>query len=636
MIDTDQLTRAWLHATAILLEADRDSAERAVRAMPDAGEPAIDAAAAALATTLPPGPAAGLALLLSAQRSDAEPALRRAARLLCETALAAAPAGGAAIAVRLARLSYELGDTEAASAAWAEAVRRDARLAWLLRPEQRADPVVQAALAEAARGDEVRDAIERLVAGGARDAALADLREAKDDRDGAARLVLAAERLRDAALLPAGDPAAAAAIDEVLDRAAGLDVPLRGILRAAALVVRGDRAGARAELGDAPDGAIDALAEVLRRPPNDPRSWLAEAYFDALFDPLSGLVVPRSALARLRRMVLGVSIAAMLGSVGCASAGGAGGGGRLGVPEAALQVEGGTPSDLEPSYFADAESLEAPAADPAARAKALRDLVWADVSGSNPGAVLRMFAATPKKDKDELRYAIADAMADAELQEAIEANQARHTRALEIAVAIAPRDLSVAENAAADQAVGAFGDWERYPYQVIVVPGYVPLDADAPVKLTDVARARLDEAVAAFREGQAPFILVSGANVHPHNTPYYEAIEMKKALVEMGVPAERILVDARARHSTTNLRNAGRIMLKHGLSRALITAPGGGLGRFDQTFYFGNPEVSTFYGRCESELGYRVGGLEWVDQGRVAFTPAPEVRRLNYRDALDP
>jgi hypothetical protein len=102
---------------------------------------------------------------------------------------------------------------------------------------------------------------------------------------------------------------------------------------------------------------------------------------------------------------------------------------------------------------------------------------------------------------------------------------------------------------------------------------------------------------------------------------------------------ERILVDARARHSTTNLRNAGRLMLAAGMRNALVSTMGGGLfgsDVFGQDFYFSNPVLSTFYARCESELGYRVGELADGSDGLVSFVPAPEVTRIGFRDVLDP
>ena len=102
---------------------------------------------------------------------------------------------------------------------------------------------------------------------------------------------------------------------------------------------------------------------------------------------------------------------------------------------------------------------------------------------------------------------------------------------------------------------------------------------------------------------------------------------------------DHLVVEARARHSTTNLRNAGRIMREHGIRLGLITTVGGGIGAsdvFDQSFYFSNPTLSTFYSRCVSELGYRVGELRDAGPMHTEFTPAPEVGRVGLRDALDP
>src|SRR6185503_8834544 len=103
-------------------------------------------------------------------------------------------------------------------------------------------------------------------------------------------------------------------------------------------------------------------------------------------------------------------------------------------------------------------------------------------------------------------------------------------------------------------------------------------------------------------------------------------------LLRMGMKEERVIVEARARHSTTNLRNAGRVMLEHGIRAALITTLGGGLfgsDLFGQDFYFANPILSTFYARCERELGYRVGELNDAGDAHVEFVPSESVRRLN-------
>ncbi|HZS41437.1 MAG TPA: YdcF family protein [Polyangia bacterium] len=176
----------------------------------------------------------------------------------------------------------------------------------------------------------------------------------------------------------------------------------------------------------------------------------------------------------------------------------------------------------------------------------------------------------------------------------------------------------------------------RAEYDLLIVPGYTPLDARAPVKVDDnpTARARLDLAAENLRGFVAPFVFVSGGSVHPPGTPLNEGLMMREYLIARGIPAARILVDPFARHSTTNLRNAGRALLAANLKRGLIVT-GFDNDFFDQSFYFANPVVSTFQQRCRSELGYTVGALGAVDDHRVAFEPAPEVTTLDYRDPLD-
>jgi hypothetical protein len=106
--------------------------------------------------------------------------------------------------------------------------------------------------------------------------------------------------------------------------------------------------------------------------------------------------------------------------------------------------------------------------------------------------------------------------------------------------------------------------WRKYPYSVILVPGEGPEQPD--VELSPLGRIRVEIAVRLFREGKAPFILVSGGTVHPKLTQFCEAIEMRKELMtEWGVPADAILIDPYARHTTTNLRNAVREVVRYGL-----------------------------------------------------------------------
>ena len=189
---------------------------------------------------------------------------------------------------------------------------------------------------------------------------------------------------------------------------------------------------------------------------------------------------------------------------------------------------------------------------------------------------------------------------------------------------------AAAENAAALSNLASHTGGASATYDAIVVPGFTPLDATAPQRqIHPTAAARLELAQGDLARGLAPVILVSGGNVHPPDTPVNEAVQMKQWLVAHGTPANRVVVEPCARHSHTNLRNAGRFLLTNGLRRALIVTSR------DQAMYFGQPRSSSFDGRCLSDLGYVVGELHAVDDHRVSFVPSG--RTLDRgRDPLDP
>lgn len=108
--------------------------------------------------------------------------------------------------------------------------------------------------------------------------------------------------------------------------------------------------------------------------------------------------------------------------------------------------------------------------------------------------------------------------------------------------------------------------WDYYPYSVIMVPGLGPEQAD--VKLDPKGARRCDSAAVRYRERKAPFIVVSGGHVHPYKTPYCEAVEMKKYMVEkLRIPAAAIIIEPHARHTTTNLRNTNRLIFLYGIPK---------------------------------------------------------------------
>ena len=166
-------------------------------------------------------------------------------------------------------------------------------------------------------------------------------------------------------------------------------------------------------------------------------------------------------------------------------------------------------------------------------------------------------------------------------------------------------------------------------YDLLIVPGYTSDDGQRPLAHVEpIAAARLDEAVALYRLGKAHIVLVAGGNVHPVDTPYNEALMMKAYLLQHGLPESSIVVEPCARHSTTNLRNAGRFMLKYHLRTALVvTSP-------DQAFYFAS-FLSTFESRSLAQLGYVVGKLKSKTPTTLEFAPSKAVLQRGL-DPLDP
>lgn len=104
--------------------------------------------------------------------------------------------------------------------------------------------------------------------------------------------------------------------------------------------------------------------------------------------------------------------------------------------------------------------------------------------------------------------------------------------------------------------------WIKYPYSAIVVLGVGPETRDEHVTPESLMRA--EYAAQCWKNKMVPFIIVSGGRVHPYHTPYCEAWEMKHFLQTVcNIPDSVIIIEPHARHTTTNLRNAGRIMVRN-------------------------------------------------------------------------
>jgi hypothetical protein len=173
-------------------------------------------------------------------------------------------------------------------------------------------------------------------------------------------------------------------------------------------------------------------------------------------------------------------------------------------------------------------------------------------------------------------------------------------------------------------------DWNKYKYTAIVVPGAGPDITSA--RLDPWAISRLRVAVDRFRKGEAPLFIVSGGFVKPFQTPYSEGVEMKRYLTEnFGIPASKIILEPYARHTTTNIRNAVRLMAAYNipLNRpALIIT--------DQ-YQTHTIQSQAFLKRCLDELGYQPF-VTLTPKGKTdtEFVPNLISLHLDARDPLDP
>ena len=189
--------------------------------------------------------------------------------------------------------------------------------------------------------------------------------------------------------------------------------------------------------------------------------------------------------------------------------------------------------------------------------------------------------------------------------------------------------LEKTENAAAVKQVKRVW-WSSYAYTAIVVPGAG--NEVAGVEISPWGRERLRLAVAAYRVHKAPYLLVSGGYVHPSQTPYCEALGMKRYLIQVyGIPESAILVDPYARHTTTNLRNAAREVFDYGLPAdkpMLIVSDK------SQTDYIAN---SAFVQRNQEELGYQPVRLgKRLSPTELEAVPLRESLLIDAMDPLDP
>lgn len=190
--------------------------------------------------------------------------------------------------------------------------------------------------------------------------------------------------------------------------------------------------------------------------------------------------------------------------------------------------------------------------------------------------------------------------------------------------------LGETENAEAYRQIGQT-DWEAYPYTAILVLGAGP--EDPRERISPEGKLRAAYAAMLYRQHEAPFIILSGGRVHPYHTPYNEAYEMKKYLMKVWqIPESALIMEPHARHTTTNFRNAARIMFRAGFPMNRYAIATSSASHIDDV-----ATDSSLPRRCQRELGYvPYWAGKRLAQRVVEFMPLAESLIINPKEPIDP
>jgi uncharacterized SAM-binding protein YcdF (DUF218 family) len=82
------------------------------------------------------------------------------------------------------------------------------------------------------------------------------------------------------------------------------------------------------------------------------------------------------------------------------------------------------------------------------------------------------------------------------------------------------------------------------------------------------ASDRVWHAARLYRAGKAPLIVLSGGTMHPGEMP--EAQAMRQFLVDLGVPASAMLLEAQSQTTTENAADTARLLQQRGIGKILL------------------------------------------------------------------
>ena len=96
--------------------------------------------------------------------------------------------------------------------------------------------------------------------------------------------------------------------------------------------------------------------------------------------------------------------------------------------------------------------------------------------------------------------------------------------------------------------------------------------ADAIVAISGDTGARVDSAIALWKQGYAPVLIFSGGSSDPASVPSAEL--MKRTALAAGVPADAIVVEGTSATTEENAQRVAEVMADRGLRSAiLVTSP---------------------------------------------------------------
>ncbi|MGH7713110.1 MAG: YdcF family protein [Gemmatimonadaceae bacterium] len=107
---------------------------------------------------------------------------------------------------------------------------------------------------------------------------------------------------------------------------------------------------------------------------------------------------------------------------------------------------------------------------------------------------------------------------------------------------------------------------EAAPADAIIVLGAAQWDG----RPSPVLRARLEHAYALWSEGHAPWLVVTGGVGAGDTTS--EAVVGKRFLTQLGVPVEKVLMEAEGRTTEQSMRGVAAMLKSRGISSVLLVS----------------------------------------------------------------